>query len=156
MGGGWSPNWLKGGARYGLLELKNNLLFTLDYSWPIILYICINFVYMYVCMYIYIKYIYIYISIYIYIYINKWSYVIHNTQSAQISQKQDEWNLYAIMKSWKKFALPVITTVTLWQLMHHVPKCMSCHKVIVVITRRAHCFNDCIYIYIYTYIYVCI
>ena len=22
---------------------------------------------------------------------------------------------------------------------HHVPKCMSCHKVIVVITGRAHC-----------------
>ena len=67
MGDGWSPNWLKGGARYGLLQLKNNLLFTLDYNWPIILYICINFIYMYVFMYIYI---YIYISnIYTYIYI---------------------------------------------------------------------------------------
>ena len=29
---------------------------------------------------------------------------------------------------------------------HHVPKCMSCHKVTVVITGRAHCFHDCIYI----------
>ena len=29
---------------------------------------------------------------------------------------------------------------------HHVPKCMSCHKAIVVITRRAHCFHDQIYI----------
>ena len=28
----------------------------------------------------------------------------------------------------------------------NVPKCMSCHKVIVVITRRAHCFHDCLYI----------
>ena len=30
----------------------------------------------------------------------------------------------------------------------HVPKCISFHKaiVIVVITRRAHCFHDCIYI----------
>ena len=28
---------------------------------------------------------------------------------------------------------------------HHVPKCMSCHKAIVVITRRAHCFHDNIY-----------
>ena len=59
----------------------------------------------------------------------------------------------------------------------HVPKCMSCHKAIVVITRRAHCFHDCIiyyahlasvrfehsvcrgslmtiYIYIYIYIYI--
>ena len=29
---------------------------------------------------------------------------------------------------------------------HHVPKCMSCHKAIVVITGRAHCFHDFIYI----------
>ena len=27
----------------------------------------------------------------------------------------------------------------------HVPKCMSCHKAIVVITGRAHCFHDYIY-----------
>ena len=32
-------------------------------------------------------------------------------------------------------------------------KCMSCHKAIVVITGRAHCFHDCTYIYIYIYIY---
>ena len=31
---------------------------------------------------------------------------------------------------------------------HHVPKCMSCHKAIVVITGRAYCFHDNIYIYI--------
>ena len=29
---------------------------------------------------------------------------------------------------------------------HHVPKYMSCHKAIVVITGRAHCFRGCIYI----------
>ena len=29
---------------------------------------------------------------------------------------------------------------------HHLPKCMSCHKAIVVITGRAHCFHDYIYI----------
>ena len=34
-----------------------------------------------------------------------------------------------------------------WASVHHVPKCMSCHKAIVVITRRAHCFHDYIYIY---------
>ena len=28
---------------------------------------------------------------------------------------------------------------------HRVPKCMSCHKAIVVITERAHCFHYCIY-----------
>ena len=31
--------------------------------------------------------------------ISKWSWVIHDTQSAQISQKQDERNIYAIMKT---------------------------------------------------------
>ena len=30
--------------------------------------------------------------------------------------------------------------------LHHVSKCMSCHKAIVVITGRAHCFHDNIYI----------
>ena len=25
---------------------------------------------------------------------------------------------------------------------HHVPKCMSYHEAIVVITERAHCFHD--------------
>ena len=29
---------------------------------------------------------------------------------------------------------------------HHVPKCKDCHKVIFVITGRAYCFRDCIYI----------
>ena len=29
---------------------------------------------------------------------------------------------------------------------HHLPKCMSCHKTIVVITARAHCLHDSIYI----------
>ena len=29
---------------------------------------------------------------------------------------------------------------------YHVPKCMNWHKAIVVITRRAHCIHDCIYI----------
>ena len=28
---------------------------------------------------------------------------------------------------------------------HHVLKCMSCHKAIVVITRRSHCFHNNIY-----------
>ena len=29
---------------------------------------------------------------------------------------------------------------------HHVSKCMSCHKAIVVITEGAHCFHDYIHI----------
>ena len=31
-------------------------------------------------------------------------------------------------------------------IVRHVPKCMSCNKTINVITGRAHCFHDCIYI----------
>ena len=37
--------------------------------------------------------------------------------------------------------------------MHHVPKCISFHKAIVVITESTYCFHDNI-IYIYIYIYV--
>ena len=33
-----------------------------------------------------------------------------------------------------------------YNIVHHVSKCMSCQKAIVVITGRAHCFHDCIYI----------
>ena len=29
---------------------------------------------------------------------------------------------------------------------HHVPKCMSCHKAILVITGRTHCLHDYTYI----------
>ena len=42
-------------------------------------------------------YIYIYICMYVCMY--KWSQVIRNTQSAQISQKQDGRNIYVIMKT---------------------------------------------------------
>ena len=31
-------------------------------------------------------------------------------------------------------------------IVHHVSKCMSYQKAIVMITERAHCFNDCMYI----------
>ena len=27
---------------------------------------------------------------------------------------------------------------------HHVPKCMNCHKAIVMISRRAHYFHGCV------------
>ena len=52
------------------------------------------------------------------------------------------------MQSRKQCVLLVITTMALLQRMQLgiVPKCMSCHKATVVITGRAHCFRDCIYI----------
>ena len=37
---------------------------------------------------------------------------------------------------------------------HHVPQCMSCHKAIVVITGRTHCFYDSTYIYICDIYYI--
>ena len=38
---------------------------------------------------------------------------------------------------------------------HHMSKCMSCHKAIVMITHRAHCIHDYIYVtYVHMYIYV--
>ena len=40
--------------------------------------------------------------------------MIHDTQGAQISQKQDERNIY--IKSWKQCALLVIATMALWKL----------------------------------------
>ena len=52
----------------------------------------------------------------------------------------------------KTMCPPVITTMALWQLMHlgtsvhHVPKCMSCHKAIVAISGKVHCFHDYIYV----------
>ena len=35
----------------------------------------------------------------------------------------------------------------LYVTVHHVPKCMSCCRAILVITGRAHCFHDCVYTY---------
>ena len=84
-------------------------------------------------MYIYITYIYIiYIYYrYIYIYIN----LIMKTMSPPSYHQT----------GFVANSCTCIHDVTL----HHVPNCMSCHKAIVVITRREHCsccFHDYIYI----------
>ena len=73
--------------------------------------------------------------------------MIHETQSVQISQQQDERNIHVIVKT----MCPPVTTP-----MAHVPRCMSYHKAIVVITGKAHCLHDNIYVYtdIYIYIYI--
>ena len=80
----------------------------------------------YIYIYMYNMYMYVYIYIYIYIYSHKWN-------------ERNIRNIY--MQSWKQCAVRVINTNR-----NHVPKYMSCHKAIVVITGRAHCFHDCIYI----------
>ena len=105
------------------------------------------------------KYIYIYIYIYICVcmcvcvcvcvcvyYIHMYIYVhIHLYMTRPVKTK----------------ARPVITTMSLWQLMvlgsvHHVPKYMSCHKDIVVIAGLAFVLTGLvIYKCICTYIYIC-
>ena len=80
--------------------------------------------------------------------------MIHDTQRAQISQKQDERNIYVIMKTMCPPGYHHNGFVATHALGHMMPKCMSCHKAIVMITGRTHCFHDNIYIYIYIYIYM--
>ena len=76
--------------------------------------------------------------------------MIHDTQSDQISQKQDERNIYAIIKTMCPpgyYHNGFMATHALGQMMYcyntlqHVPKCMSCNKAIMVITGTAHCFE---------------
>ena len=79
------------------------------------------------------------------------------------------WNWCKVLMTWKGicktsshifFISPTYFTCTVYQLFHltiyiyiyiyvhhhHTSKCLSCHKAIVVITRKAHCFHDKIYI----------
>ena len=76
--------------------------------------------------------------------------MIDDTQSAQVSQKQDERNIYVIMKTMCRPGYhhnAFVATHALRHMMYgYVPKCMSCHKAIVVIAGTAHCFHDNIYI----------
>ena len=76
----------------------------------------------------------------------KWS----TTHSAQIPQKQDRRNIYAIMKTMCPLDYHhngFVVTNALWHMMtnvatvHHVPKCMICH-ITIVVTGRANCFHD--------------
>ena len=82
--------------------------------------------------------------------------MIHDTQCVQISQKQDERNIYAIMKTMcppgchhngfvATHALGLMNRTSCAQVHEH--------KAIVVITGRAHCFLSWLHIYIYIYIH---
>ena len=93
--------------------------------------------------------------------------MIHETQSAQISQKQDDRSIYAITKpmcppGYHLHGLHFGTFCT-WAHDAYKPNCISCHKAIVVITGRTYYFHDlqiyiyiyvCMYIYIYIYVYI--
>ena len=68
--------------------------------------------------------------------------LIYESNEMDLSSK----NIYH-QKQIKTSAESNTKTDTIFSLtVHHVPKCMSCHKAIVVIAGRAHFFHDNIYI----------
>ena len=92
------------------------------------MYICI-YTYLYIYFYIYIQpYTYVYICIYIYIYA-----IMMTTLSPPGYYHNGLMATHGLGHMMCDF-----TTV------HHVPKCMSCHKIIVVITGRTYSFHDSI------------
>ena len=81
--------------------------------------------------------------IYIYIYICNHENNVPSLLSPQwLCGNSCTWALDVRFHPYIMYSYGFIRTSTV----HHVPKCMSCHKAIVVITGRAHCFHDCIYI----------
>ena len=70
--------------------------------------------------------------------------MIHDTQRAKISQKQDGRNINVIMKTMCPPGYHDNGFAATHALGHMIydPKCMSCHTAIVVITGRAHGFDD--------------
>ena len=101
-------------------------------------------IYMYIYIYIYIYiythiYTYIYICIYISIYIYIYIYIIMKTMCAP------GYHHNGSMSTHEFVALGHMMYVRTWTI-HHVPKFLRCHKAIVLITRRVHCFHDYIYI----------
>ena len=62
--------------------------------------------------------------------------MIHDRQTAQISQKQDKRNIY--VQSWKQCAHPVITTMALWQLMHLRTWCTWCTSCSIMVISIWH------------------
>ena len=55
--------------------------------------------------------------------------------------------MYICINIYKYIYINILIYITV----HHVPKCMSCRKAIVVMTGKAHCFHDYMYILIYIY-----
>ena len=56
---------------------------------------------------------------------------------------------WQLMHTWAhdvRFQVPKASCPNASFVATHVPRCMSCHKDIVVITGRANCFHDYIYI----------
>ena len=71
----------------------------------------------------------IYLSLYIYLYISIYLYLFELILSSLLSFLSTLWYEQCVT-------------------VHHVSKCMSCHKAILVITGRVDCFHDKIYMLI--------
>ena len=95
------------------------------------------FIYLSICF----IYIYIYILFITYIYIHIY---IERERERVITMKKN----YIFEKYFRLTSLSIHYIYISYtdETVHRVPKCMSCHKAIVVITGRAHCFHDYIYI----------
>ena len=85
--------------------------------------------------------------------------MINDTKSAEISQTQDEHkyicNHENNVPSWLSpqwLYGNSCTHAVMQKTVHHVSKCMSCHKAIVVTTRSSHSFHDHTHTDIYRYI----
>ena len=96
-------------------------IYVLMYILYMLYYICYNILY--------ILYIYIYIM---HIYVRSYVDVIFS-------------NLYAIIKTMCSPGYHHNSFVATHVFGHMMPRCSSCHKVILVITGKAHCLKDCIY-----------
>ena len=123
-----------------MLSQKSSLNFWMKELWALYIYIkliyYINNIYIYNFIF-FILYI-IYNNIYIYIYI----YIIMNTMCPSSYHHNGFVATHALghmMYGWCTWVHNGHITE------HHVPKCMSCHKAIVMITSRAHCFHNNIY-----------
>ena len=99
------------------------------------------YIYIYIfIIYIYIIYIYTYLSLSIYLSIYPSIYLYMHNHENHVPSRFITTYLFGNSCTWAH-------DVRLWvQMVHHVPKCMNCHKAIVLITGRAHCFHDYIYI----------
>ena len=73
---------------------------------------------------------YVYIYIYIYIYILYIYYIYTHTY------------IYSAIYIERECLSTLLHWYQQCGTVHHVPRCMSCHKAIVVLTGRAHCFHD--------------
>ena len=128
--------------------MKQNLKYIYNIYIHIYIYI---YIYIYLCIYLYIC-IYIFMYIYIYIYI-----LLHIYYAHLAFVRFDHYVCHGSLMTTYIMLLAQLVENSLVHCqkqcvtVHHVPKCISCHEAIVVITGRAHCFHDFIYLNTHTH-----